>query len=368
MGRPITDVDLATTALPAETTRRAEAAGLRAVPTGIEHGTITVIVEGRPFEVTTLREDVMTDGRRAVVAFGRDFSHDAMRRDFTINALFASADGTIRDHVEGLADIAARRVRFIGDPDTRIREDYLRILRFFRFHADYAEGPLDPAGLAACVRDRAGLARLSRERIWNEIRRLLVARRACGTVQEAAEAGFMDCILGGVPHLARFVALVRDPVRDPQDAVLRLAALAVETREDAERLRERLRLSNEDHRRIEAIAHGLERLRALRGLPDLTRLRLMALDIDAHALCDALTLVVATAGPAARAESERLAEGLSRTPAFPLAGTDVLNAGVTPGPAVGATLRRAREAWIADGCPGEETARALLGRLLAEAG
>src|SRR4029078_7597934 len=142
---------IATSALPAEVVRRAQAAGFKAVPTGIEHGTVTVLVLGRPFEVTTLREDVETFGRHAKVAFGRDWKRDAERRDFTMNALSATRDGTVHDYVGGIADVAARRVRFIGDAAARIAEDYLRILRFFRFHAAYGEGALDPAGLAACI-------------------------------------------------------------------------------------------------------------------------------------------------------------------------------------------------------------------------
>src|SRR3954470_1852935 len=160
LGAPLGDIDIATTALPQEVIRRVEAAGFKAVPTGFEHGTITVIAERRPFEVTTLREDVETDGRHATVAFGRDWRRDAERRDFTMNALSVARDGTVHDYVGGLADVAARRVRFIGDPASRIAEDYLRILRFFRFHAAYGEGAPDPAGLSACIAARAGLETL----------------------------------------------------------------------------------------------------------------------------------------------------------------------------------------------------------------
>ena len=162
IGAPPGDIDIATTALPREVMRRVEAAGFKAVPTGIEHGTVTVVAEGRPFEVTTLREDVETFGRHAKVAFGRDWRRDAERRDFTMNALSVSRDGTIYDYVGGLADITERRVRFIGEPSLRIAEDYLRILRFFRFHAAYGRYAPDPAGVAACIAARAGLDHLSR--------------------------------------------------------------------------------------------------------------------------------------------------------------------------------------------------------------
>jgi tRNA nucleotidyltransferase/poly(A) polymerase len=178
LGRAVNEVDLATTLLPEDAMRRARAAGLKAVPTGIEHGTVTVVVHGTPFEVTTLREDVETDGRHAVVRFGRSFEQDAHRRDFTVNALSLGEDGRLHDYTGGVADLEAGRLRFIGDPGQRIREDYLRVLRFFRFSADYAEGPLDPAGLDASVRERDGLAILSRERIRTELLKLLTARRA----------------------------------------------------------------------------------------------------------------------------------------------------------------------------------------------
>jgi len=169
------DIDLATTALPEEVMRRASAAGLKCVPTGIDHGTVTIVIDGEPFEVTTLREDVETFGRKAKVEFGRDWRRDAERRDFTINALSATADGVIHDYVGGLADVAARRVRFIGDPAQRISEDYLRILRFFRVHAAYGAGLPDCDGLHACISARAGLARLSAERVRMEILKLLAA-------------------------------------------------------------------------------------------------------------------------------------------------------------------------------------------------
>ncbi|HKD30043.1 MAG TPA: CCA tRNA nucleotidyltransferase, partial [Xanthobacteraceae bacterium] len=175
MGLPLSEIDIATTAPPDEVVRRAAAGGLRAVPTGIDHGTVTLVVDGTPFEVTTLRQDVETFGRKAKVAFGRDWKVDAERRDFTMNALSISADGVVHDYVDGLADLEARRVRFIGDPARRIAEDYLRILRFFRFQASYAHGAPDPAGLHACIVARDGLRGLSRERVRAELMKLLVA-------------------------------------------------------------------------------------------------------------------------------------------------------------------------------------------------
>ena len=257
---PINDLDCATTALPHETIRRAERAGFRAVPTGIEHGTVTVLVDGHPFEVTTLRADVATDGRRAVVSFGRDFAADAARRDFTINALYADRDGSVIDHVGGLDDLAARRVRFIGDAAARIREDYLRILRLFRFFARYAEGDIDAEALSAAIRERDGLDILSRERIRVELLKILSARRAVEAARIMGETGFLSRVLGGVANHARFEAGAS--AAGEFSPAQRLGLLAVECREDADRLRHRLALSNEEHEVLQRAAfcrHGCDR-------------------------------------------------------------------------------------------------------------
>src|SRR3981081_1410591 len=189
---PIGDIDLATTAPPAEVIRRAKAAGIKSVPTGIDHGTVTLVLDGQPFEVTTLREDTETFGRKAKVAFGRDWVADAQRRDFTINGLSVDAAGVVHDHVGGLDDIAARRVRFIGDPDQRISEDYLRILRFFRIHAAYGAGEPDRAGYIACIRARAGLANLSAERVRMEMMKLMLAEGAAGAVLAITDGGLLQ--------------------------------------------------------------------------------------------------------------------------------------------------------------------------------
>ncbi len=351
------DIDVATTALPQEVTRRARAAGLKAVPTGIEHGTVTVVVEGAPFEVTTLREDVDTDGRRATVVFGRDFAHDARRRDFTINALYADRLGAVVDHVGGLADLAAQRVRFIGDPQTRIREDYLRILRLFRFHADYGAGPLDAPAVLASVRLRAGLERLSRERIGAEFGKLLVSRRAVETVVEVAEAGFADLILAGVADtraLARHVAAFPDA-----DATARLAALAVWSPDDAPRLRERLRLSNAQTLHLERVGRVLEALHggwttetstAEEGL-----IRRLAFRMGAAPVRDGLAIAAARAGIEPRipvAAAEAALDAASQQP--PFGGAQLAARGIAPGPAMGETLARATRMWLDAGCPLDE--------------
>src|SRR5215813_8539851 len=197
LGVPVLEVDVATTAVPQEVVRRVTAAGFKAVPTGIEHGTVTVVVDKHPFEVTTLRKDVETYGRRAKVEFGRDWIADAERRDFTINALSATRDGSIYDYTGGLEDLDQRRVRFIGDPGKRIAEDYLRILRFFRFHAAYgtSEHP-DAEGLAACIAGREGLDQLSRERVRMEMLKLVVAPHAVPTLIAMADSALLLRVLG----------------------------------------------------------------------------------------------------------------------------------------------------------------------------
>ncbi|SDR14068.1 poly(A) polymerase [Rhizobiales bacterium GAS113] len=367
MGLPVNEVDLATTALPDEVTRRAALANFKTVPTGIEHGTVTVVVHGRPFEVTSLREDVETDGRRAVVRFGRSFTEDAQRRDFTINALSLGRDGVVHDEVGGLADIAARRVRFIGDPERRIREDYLRILRLFRFHASYAAGPIDADGYAAAMRLREGLRLLSAERVRNELVKLLAAPGAAATTRDMLAGGFWPLLLGGVPHIGRLAGFMEWQGAGPGPAALlpdaplpRLAALAVLTREDAERLRRDLRLSNAQSLELSRIAGALERLhgRSLpgeglpeEGLPedggtiDPVLIRLV-LDLGAPAVCAALALE-ARAAPGLAALQRRL----HALPAFPLTGSNLLARGLRPGPRIGRILATARDAWAEAGCP-----------------
>ncbi len=233
LGVPTTDVDIATDAAPETVSELAETAGFRVVPTGIDHGTVTVIVQGVPYEVTTFRRDVATDGRRAVVAFSDRLEEDAARRDFTINALYARADGTVIDPLGGLPDLQARRVRFVGDPETRIREDYLRILRFFRFHAWYGdpEGGLDAEGLAACAALSAGIETLSRERLGAEMRKLLSAPDP-SRVAAMAQAGVLLRVLPGADPTALAPLVHLEGARAP-DWTRRLAVLGGEDRPTA---------------------------------------------------------------------------------------------------------------------------------------
>ena len=355
---PTGDVDIATTALPAEVIRRAKAAGIKSVPTGIEHGTVTLVVDGQPFEVTTLREDIETFGRKARVAFGRDWVRDAERRDFTINGLSVDADGVVHDHVGGLEDIAARRVRFIGDPDQRIAEDYLRILRFFRIHAAYGIGEPDRTGYLACIGGRAGLATLSAERVRMEMLKLVIAAGAAGAVTAMAEGGLLLPIFGGVAYTGPFAAMIaaeRELGLAP-NAVRRLGALAVAVTEDARRLALRLRLTNTETRTLDSMGHRWWRLA---GMDEATaRRRLYRLGAERYR--DRLMLAWARlgerpqSGAVARA-SRRLPERWS-APKFPLKAADFIARGIAEGRALGQVLALAEDAWLAAGFPLDQAA------------
>ena len=253
LGAPVSDLDVSTDARPETVITLARSAGLKAIPTGIDHGTITVVCEGLPFEITTFRRDVETDGRRAVVAFSDSLTDDAQRRDFTMNALYAGIDGEIIDPVGGLADLAARRFRFIGNADQRIAEDYLRIMRFFRFHAWYGDPDcgIDADGLAACAAAIDGLSKLSAERIGSEFKKLLSAPDPAPAMASFASIGGLVQILPGAEHGALAVLVYNEGDRAP-DPIRRLACL---TGQDP---REKLRLSNVEHRQFEAIRAGIE--------------------------------------------------------------------------------------------------------------
>jgi poly(A) polymerase len=348
---PIGDIDIATTALPEEVIRRAKAAGIKSVPTGIEHGTVTLVIDAHPFEVTSLREDTETFGRKAKVAFGRDWVGDAHRRDFTINALSVGADGVVHDYVGGLDDIAARRVRFIGEAEQRIAEDYLRVLRFFRIHAAFGAGEVDRAGYLACLRARAGLATLSAERVRMELLKLLVADGAVGAVVAMAEGGLLLPIVG-VAYTGPFAAMIAaerllglkaDPMR-------RLAALAVAVTEDARRLASRLRLTNAETKALDSMGHRWWRLAGMDEAR--ARRRLYRLGEDRYR--DRLLLAWARAGrdadPAPWRELALLPQRWS-APKFPLKAADFIARGIAEGPALGHVLTLAEDAWLAADFP-----------------
>jgi poly(A) polymerase len=366
---PIHEVDVATTAAPDEVVRRVQAAGFKPVPTGIEHGTVTVVIDKHPFEVTTLRRDMETDGRHAKVAFGRDWKIDAERRDFTINALSASADGTVYDYVGGLADLAERRVRFIGEPKQRIEEDYLRILRFFRFHAAYgtADHPYSE-GIAACIVGRKGLDALSRERVRMEVLKLVVAPHAVPTLISMADAGLLLRVLGGISYLASFENMAKAEAATGMapDPVRRLGALGVMIAEDAERLWQKLRLTNVEHERLASLAEGWRFMSPAFGEQGARALlyRLGPQLYTDHALL-AWARSVSSSSDINWYALATLPQRFT-APVFPLKAADFMKRGVEKGPALGAALRAAEAAWIAAGFPMDANALASISEVAAK--
>ena len=334
LGAPVTDIDIATDARPERVMALAEAAGLKAVPTGFDHGTVTVIAGHLPHEVTTFRRDVETFGRHAVVAFAETAEEDAHRRDFTMNALYATPAGEVIDPLRGLPDLIARRVRFIDDADARIREDYLRILRFFRFHAWYGDqaAGLDPEGLAACRANAAGLEQLSRERVGAEVRKLLTAPDPCQSVAAMAETGVLDRtlpgaeahLLAGLIRLEAAWGLAADPIR-------RLAAL------NGEDHSERLRLSKADARKLDHLRAGMETAESPAAL---------GYRLGEDDAIDAVILRAAarqdTPPPDARQE---IARGAAAR--FPIVARDLMPA--FSGPALGRKLKELESRWIESG-------------------
>lgn len=347
IGRPIDDIDIATRLTPDETMAALTEAGLHYAPTGVEHGTVTAIAEGRPYEVTTLRRDVETDGRRAVVSYTADWSEDAGRRDFRLNALYMDGEGLIYDPTgAGVQDAMAGRIVFVGDPETRLREDFLRILRFFRFRAWFGQGPPDPAGLAACAALRDGLQRLSAERVSKELLKLLAAedpRRALG---EMVGAGVLRVILPEAQPPDRLNALVEiEHGLGETDAELRLAALLPGDPVAAGAAAQRLRLSNAQRERLEA-AVSPDSAIGPNMTPAKARARLYVL--KARTFEDRLMLAWAERG-GGEGEAWRGLLSLARAwdrPKFPLTGHDAEAAGVRPGPDIGEALRRAESFWI----------------------
>jgi poly(A) polymerase len=349
--RQAADVDLATPDPPEVVTQSLRAAGLKAVPTGLEHGTITAVSGHRGFEVTTLRRDVATDGRRAVVAFTGDWREDAARRDFSINAMSMTADGAVYDYFDGVADLRAGRVRFVGDAAQRIAEDFLRILRFFRFHARYGRGDPDASALTAISAAIPGLARLSAERVWSELKRILAAPDPREAIALMQRLGVLDAVLLEGTDLDRLARLIERGA--PADPILRLAALL---RGDAEGLAYRLRLSIAER----------DRLLALRvpNIPpenaDAADWRRFLADTSKEVAIGRLWL----AGYAP--QSRQLVESME-VPVFPLHGRDLRKAGMSPGPQMGALLRDLRNWWLQGGCVADASAcRSELRRGLAE--
>lgn len=344
IGRTVTDIDIATPESPPRVMELLIAAGLKAVPTGIEHGTVTAVVRGKPFEVTTLRRDVMADGRHAVVAFTDDWTEDAARRDFTINALSADPDGRVHDPFGGVADLAAGRVRFVGEPQARIREDVLRILRFFRFHAHYGQGAPDTAGLAACRELAPLLPRLSAERVAAELLRLLRAPDAASTVRLMADTGILAPILPELTGIERLRGLQDVDELAAGDPLLRLLALLPDDPGVAGTVAERLRLSNADRERLVAAAGPPTAFWPAHSERDLRR----ALHrLGTQAVRD-LGLLALARGDAAFGRQAVATAQVWQPVALPVKGQDALDLGVPAGPRVG-ELIGAVERWWEDG-------------------
>lgn len=350
LGLPVTEVDLATTAPPQKVMDLAREAGLKAIPTGIEHGTVTVIVDGAPFEVTTLRRDVETFGRHAKVVFTKDWEEDARRRDFTLNALYADREGAVYDPLGGYADLMAGHVRFIGKAGDRIQEDYLRILRFFRFNAYYGKGAFDADGLKASVKFRAGLTQLSAERVAAEMRRLLVAPQAMRGLAALNDYGLLTDILGGVPRLVRLERLIAidTALALSPDAALRLAALAVFVSEDAARIARRLHLSNAEQAVLELGACESGRS----AFEDVAQARERLYRSGDEEFRAWLLLAWADSGVTPDNSHWRTLLALPQQwqiPVFPLRGADLVEIGEAKGPEIGELLRRLETEWIAGG-------------------
>ena len=345
LGLAVSEIDIATTALPQKTMTLAAAAGFKTVPTGIDHGTVTVIVDGEPFEVTTLREDIETDGRHAVVRFGRSFEADALRRDFTINALSLGMDGKLHDYTNGCADIQSRSVRFIGEADARIREDYLRILRFFRFSAAYAE-KIEVEGSEACARQGEGLKFLSRERIGHEMRKLLVAKGAAMALRAMQGAQLLALALPEATDLDRFARVVdfEETARLAPGVVRRLAALA-HGPDAIDGLQDSLRLSNQESERLAGAfaastawraGHSADAVLYRHGRP---------------AALDGLCLAIADGFPPHDAVPLASSLETRAIPVNPFHSRHFVEKGIEPGPRLGQALRHAERRWIDEGFP-----------------
>ncbi len=345
------DIDMATTMPPAAIAARAEGAGIRWLPTGMDHGTVTLLCSGTPIEVTTLREDIETDGRHAVVRFGRDFAMDAKRRDLTMNALSIGPDGRVHDTVGGVEDLMAGRVRFVGDASTRMREDHLRILRFFRFHATYGLGPLDGEGLAAAAENADGLDRLSRERVSAELMKLLATDRAHDVLCRMEDHGLASRALRHPVDIPRHGRMAkRDGVTDP---VLRLAALAVREAADVVSLRDGMRLSNRERDRMDAAWRVSA---SLDDTPDATAVRRLLFTRGPEATQDGILLAMSEREDVGAWRQAYLHAVEAPVPPMPFKGQDAVALGLS-GPAVGEALARFRSVYVDADFPVDATER-----------
>lgn len=345
MGLAASDIDIATQLTPDQTIKALEAAGLRAIPTGIEHGTITGICDRTPFEITTLRRDVETDGRRAVVAFTEDWTEDAQRRDFRLNALYADQTGQVYDPTGGLPDIAAKRVVFIGEAEQRLREDHLRNLRFFRFTAWYAQ-TMDETGLKACEALRDGLKQIAAERIWKELLKLLEAPDPLGAVSAMIRAGILEVILpeaGDVTHLARLRG-IEDAEQIRFDAMQRLLTLFPRTLDSATAIAARMKTSRAEKTRL------LDWAKAPPSVEGEQAVKVWLYGLEPMTGQDVIAWEWANMEAPGRNWAEKYAISQDwQRPEFPLRGADLLAMGHVAGPGLGDVLKSIEQAWIENG-------------------
>lgn len=352
-GEPVGDIDLATTLKPKDVMDALNKAGIKSVPTGIEHGTITAVIEGTPFEITSLRRDVETNGRRAVVAFSQDWAEDAQRRDLTVNALYADLDGKIYDPTgRGLGDIAAKRFAFVGDADARCKEDYLRILRFFRFIAHYGgKEKLDPAALKACRENKAGLRKLSAERVWSELKKLLSAKDPSRALRIMLINEILEVILydaSNVDGLAHLINLEQRENIAP-DPLLRLMSMCAREPLQVALLCKRLKMSNAETKRLRAWAEDDAAL----GTDMEERAKLGAIYTSGKQVIMDRVILRAAGEPNGLSSSRwmslaDLALGWTR-PVFPIDGKDLAGAGVPKGPQMGKAMKALETLWVRSG-------------------
>jgi poly(A) polymerase len=345
LGEPVADIDIATQLVPELVQKAMIAANIAVHPTGIEHGTLTVVADHHPYEVTSLRQDVETDGRRATVAFTDDWALDAQRRDFRMNALYASPNGEIFDPTGGgLDDIAARRIVFVGDPETRIREDYLRILRFFRFQAWYGRGLPDADGLAACANLRAGLADISAERIWMETYKLMSAPQPLAALEAMEGAGVLEQLFPEAKGLDLLGKLVGLELREglAPDPMIRFLALFWKDAEAVHGVANRLKMSNDERHRLNWAVQDETPLWGGVTQPEIRAALYRAGD---QVIRDRIILEWASDGSPDWLEVHAIAQAWRR-PVMPVSGADLLALGLAEGPAIGEALRRIEEAWI----------------------
>ena len=349
MGEPVADIDIATTETPEKARALLEAKGIKVVPTGIDHGTITAVMPSRHFEITTLRVDVATDGRRADVAFTEDWVADASRRDFTMNALYCDADGTVHDPLGGRDDLKARRVRFIGDAHARIREDYLRILRFFRFHAWYGKGEPDAASLRACAEEREGLRQLSGERVRDELLKIASADEAGEAYRQMAAAGILAIVLPEASRLDRFekyVEIEATQLFAPADPILRLGAMLDLDAAGVAALAQRLKLSNKDRDRLAAMLTDKTKIVCYLSMREVRRaLYTMGLRL----FKDRVSLGWADDRRGHNAFQWRAMLAMADSwekPELPLTGEMIKAAGVPEGPEIGRVRKEVEEWWV----------------------